>query len=239
MALIGGTGVGSILAQNSGRCHSVPTPFGAVDIVHFEHEGVRVAALQRHSAGHRVPPHLVNYRAIALAVCALGVKACFSTAAIGSLRTEWTPGTFASVTDFIDLSGRNITLFDQSVQHTDVSDAFPVSRLLRLAGERLGIAVHPSAIYVNTNGPRYETPAEIAAFQKLGGDVIGMTVGTEAVVMREAGVDYGCLAIVTNLAAGLSPGPLSHGEVSDVMTECGPAAVRILLEAGSLAMAGA
>jgi 5'-methylthioadenosine phosphorylase len=79
------------------------------------------------------------------------------------------------------------------------------------------LTLHDGAVYVNANGPRFESPAEIRAMRTLGGDVIGMTAGSEAVVMHEAGIKYAVVCAVTNLAAGLSQGELTHGEVTEAM----------------------
>ncbi len=65
--------------------------------------------------------------------------------------------------------------------------------------------------------PRYETPAEIVAYSRLGGDVVGMTNVPEVVLAREAGLCYAVIAMVTNFAAGISPTPLTHTEVVQVM----------------------
>ncbi|MER3496125.1 MAG: 5'-methylthioadenosine phosphorylase, partial [Armatimonadota bacterium] len=73
--------------------------------------------------------------------------------------------------------------------------------------------MHESGTYLNLNGPRYETPAEVRLFGQWGADVVGMTAGSEAILMKEAGVPYACVAVVTNLGTGLSSTPLSHKEV--------------------------
>jgi 5'-methylthioadenosine phosphorylase len=129
VGLIGGTGVGERLAALGGSPVHVPTSEGVVRGRLLEFEGVRLYLLSRHSAGHQVPPHLVNYRGMALALEALGVGACLSTAAVGSLRRDWGPGTLIACSDFIDLSGRNQTLFDRTVVHRDFSE--PFSHLVR------------------------------------------------------------------------------------------------------------
>ncbi|HBI26752.1 MAG TPA: S-methyl-5'-thioadenosine phosphorylase, partial [Peptococcaceae bacterium] len=77
--------------------------------------------------------------------------------------------------------------------------------------------VHSKGTYVCTEGPRYETAAEIRMYQQLGGDVVGMTSVPECVLAREAGLCYATLAVVTNYAAGISQQPLSHKEVVEVM----------------------
>jgi len=65
------------------------------------------------------------------------------------------------------------------------------------------IAIRPSGTYVCTNGPRFETPAEIRMFGKLGGDVVGMTGMPEVTLARELGMHYAAVAYSINWAAGL------------------------------------
>jgi 5'-methylthioadenosine phosphorylase len=135
--------------------------------------------------------------------------------------------------DFVDLTARNQTLFNRRVEHRDFS--LPMGdasqRALRLAAARHSPQTHPAAIYICTNGPRYETPAEVAFARQIGGDVIGMTAASEAVAMVEANIDYGCLAIITNLAAGIGETPLNHSDVMKEMEQSGELAVNILLDA--------
>lgn len=158
----------------------------------------------------------------------LGAKACLATAAVGSLRREWGPGTLVVAKDFLDLTYRNVTMHERQVVHTDFSTPFPARDALLFAG---GERVQDGGVYLGLNGPRYETPAEIETFGKLGADLVGMTASTEAIAFREAGIDYGLLAIVTNLAAGLSDAILDHQEVVDEMVRTGESAVKILLDA--------
>ncbi len=189
--------------------------------------GKAVVIVQRHSVGHKVPPHKVRYQAIALGLKALGVKTCFSTAAVGSLREDWSVGTLATCTDFLDFSGRSVTLFDRQVKHTDFTRPFPA------AGRLVAQGVIDQCVYVCMNGPRYETPTEVATLRNLGGDVVGMTVASEAIVMREADIDYGCLCVVTNLGCGIARTALDHSEVGDAMSKFGDRVVEILLGAVS------
>ena len=202
----------------------VPTCFGALRGRLFESGGVRYVLVQRHAKGHATPPHQVPYRAIALGIQSLGVVGCLSTAAVGALRRDWPVGTLAVCTDMIDLSARNVTLFERDVRHTDFSNAFPLSR--QMAG--IPTAQCP-CVYANVNGPRFETPAEVSSLAISGADVVGMTVGTEATVLREAGIPYGCLAIVTNLACGLGEEEPKHEEVTSVVASKSEEVVRSLM----------
>ncbi len=180
-------------------------------------EEFEVLALSRHASGHRVPPHEVPYLAMAEALSNLGVKGCLATAAVGSLMPDMPPGSMAIIEDMIDLSGRNQTRFARSIGHTDMGSAFSLSGPLKVGSQRARCEAREGAVYINVNGPRYETPAEIRMMREMGGWVVGMTAGSEAIAMREWGVPYGCLGVITNFAAGMEDAPLAHDEVTDVM----------------------
>ena len=236
VGIIGGTGIGDRLLAFGGKPLYVPTAYGVLRGRYVQIEGLNLYLIGRHSAGHRVPPHKVNYRAMALGMKQIGVSACLSTAAVGSLRPEWPAGTLVACSDFLDFSARNLTLFDKDVVHRDFSEPFGTrSRAAILkSAESLGEVVQPKGLYLCGNGPRYETPGEIDLYKKFQADLVGMTASTEAVLMREANIDYGCLAIVTNLAAGISDAPLSHNEVVEEMNRSGDRAVGVLLGAARI-----
>lgn len=234
VGIIGGTGVGHRLAALGGRLVHVPTPAGVLRGRVIEHEGRRILAIQRHAAGHRLPPHRINYRAIALGLAAIGARGCLASAAVGSLHRERPPGTFVVCSDLLDFTGRRLTLHSAKVVHQDMTTPFPLRVELLEACRSRGEEAVDGGVYVCGDGPRYETPHEIRVMAQLGGDIVGMTAASEAILLREAGIPYGCLAVVTNLAAGLSPGELFHGEVEDVMAQRGEAVVGILLAASLL-----
>lgn len=230
VGVIGGTGVGPRLAALGGRPFVVPTPFGPSRGRLVAWEGLTLALVSRHASGHKLPPHAVNYRAMAWALRRLGAKGCLATAAVGSLHVDLPVGSMVACTDLVDVSARNLTLFSTTVHHVDMGACFSLSSRLQGEGVRHG------GVYVNVNGPRYETPAEIQGMAQIG-DVVGMTAGSEAIAFREAGVPYGCLAIVSNLAAGLGGEVLEHGHVTDALESLGPRVVEILL-AGARQVAG-
>ena len=229
VALIGGTGIGNRLRSWGGTPFLVPTRYGPMRGRLLQWEGITIATIARHSIGHTNPPHRVNYRAIALGCKALGVRAALSSAAVGSLRPDWNTGTLAICGDSIDVSGRNITMYENEICHTDVTRIFPMHDCISHAASELGLDVKNHACYVCANGPRFETPAEIKMMRDFGGDVVGMTASSEAVAFREADVKYGCLAVVSNLAAGLAPTHLVHGEVAEAMHEFGGTVVNLML----------
>ena len=77
-------------------------------------------------------------------------------------------------------------------------------------------------------GPSYETPAEIRAFAKLGADAVGMSTVPEAIVARQCGMRVTALSCITNLAAGRTRKPLSHGEVLETGRRVGKSATYLL-----------
>ncbi len=233
VGIIGGTGIGERLLQLEGRALHVATTAGVLRGRLVELNGLRLYLIGRHSAGHKVPPHQVNYAAMGLGMKHLRVRACLASAAVGSLREDWPPGTMVACSDFLDMTGRHLTLFDREVVHTDFTNPFGIKAHAALiaAGAAIGETVHDGGVYLCANGPRFETPAEIDLYKSFGADLVGMTAASEAVLMREAGVKYACLAIVTNLAAGMSGAPVSHEEVTDEMLRSGERAVQVLLAA--------
>jgi 5'-methylthioadenosine phosphorylase len=197
----------------------------------LDHNGLKLAVVQRHSAGHKTPPHSVNYEAIAAGVKQLGAKACFSTAAVGTTRSEWPVGSICICTDFLDLTARRNTMFEESVQHTPMNKPYGASPHLIAAATQLNIDHQPEAVYASANGPRYESVAEVQMIKQMGGDLLGMTAATEAIVMKEARVPYGTVAVITNMGAGIQGSEPGHGEVTDVMEQRGEDVTNILLRA--------
>jgi 5'-methylthioadenosine phosphorylase len=228
--IIAGTGVGEAFAAQPGKTLHFPTPFGLLRGRVTTIGGEETLIVRRHAAGHKLPPHRVNFRAIAQGCKMLGVQKVFASAAVGSLREDWEVGTIAIASDFINGSHRNLTLFDNKVEHRDVSTGIPLAPQLLRAAESLEIPVETNAVYVETNGPRYETAAEIQTFLKYG-DVIGMTAATEAALFAEANVPYGLICIISNLATGLANKPHSHEEVTKIVKERSALVIEILARA--------
>jgi 5'-methylthioadenosine phosphorylase len=234
--IIGGTGFDISLGRDLSRgresprpedkapataTHQVETPFGPAAVEVSLIAGEQVAFIARHGPQHTIPPHLVNYRANIAALKSLGVTRVLASAAVGSLNPAIQPGEFALPTQFLDFTrGRADTLFAE-VRHVDMTVPYcPQLRAeLEQAGRFLGQGLHPSAVYVCTQGPRFETPAEIEMFRRLGGDLVGMTGVPEAPLAREAGLCYAALAVITNWAAGMSQEPLDEDEISARMRE--------------------
>lgn len=225
LAVIGGTGVYDPTLLEGVREETIETPYGPAlaRFGRFAATGEDVAFLARHGSGHSVPPHRVNYRANVWALKQLGCERVLATAAVGSLAQDIPPGQFVLIDQFLDFTkGRPSTFYDgdrTGVAHVDVSEPYcPELRVLLAGAARdLDIPAREGGTYTCTEGPRFETPAEIRMLAQLGGHVVGMTGVPEVVLAREVSLCYATIAMVTNYAAGISPTPLTHSEVLGVM----------------------
>lgn len=224
LAVIGGTGVYNAGMLNDISDSSIETPYGIVPIKLGILENKRVVFLARHGFKHSVPPHLINYRANIMALKQLKVKKIIATAAVGSLTENMRPGHLVVLDQFIDFTkGRFQTFYegeDKGVLHIDMT--YPYCPDLAQAIVKVcpaGIKLHPRGTYVCTEGPRFETPAEIHMFKMWGGHLVGMTSVPEVVLARELGMCYASVAMVTNFAAGISREPLTHQEVVETMAQ--------------------
>lgn len=225
IAIIGGTGVYDPNILSNIHDEKVETPYGVVGLKIGDYQGKSVAFLNRHGAGHSVPPHLVNYRANIAALKELGVKSILATAAVGSLNQSMAPGHFVFAHQFLDFTKvRKHTFFEggeQGVVHIDMTEPYcpELRKILAAAAEEYKVQYHTEGTYVTTEGPRFESSAEIKMFKILGGDLVGMTSVPEVVLAREKEMCYANISMVTNFAAGISPTKLTHQEVLDVMAE--------------------
>jgi 5'-methylthioadenosine phosphorylase len=220
IAIIGGSGVYDPKMLHNIQDISVDTEFGTISLKSGSFKGKNVVFLARHGGGHTVPPHRVNYRANIKALQNLGVERILSTSAVGSLRKDLKPGDFVLLDQFIDFTKlRHYTFYDDSVVHIDFTTPYcpQLREIIGKVGEKENITLHPSGTYVCTEGPRFETPAEISMFAAMGGDVVGMTNVPEVILAREAKICYAVIATVTNFAAGISPSKITHAEVIEIM----------------------
>ena len=155
---------------------------------------------------------------------AAGCHTIVLTNGCGGLRPEWTPGTPVLINDHINLTATSPI---EGANFVDLTDLY--SARLRDAAR----GVDPSldeGVYVQFRGPHYETPAEVQMAKRIGGDLVGMSTTLEAIAARQAGMNVLGISLVTNLAAGISPTPLSHQEVVEAGRAAGPRIGKLLAE---------
>jgi 5'-methylthioadenosine phosphorylase len=232
VAIIGGTGF-EMLFQN-GEKLSVETPYGNVSpLFTKEIENARVFFLPRHGSEHSIPPHKVNYRANIYALHKMGVKKILATNAVGAINPKFSPSDIVVPHDFVDFTKlRPATFYDQAFTvHVDLSEPYcpEIRQLLIRNTRKIGLSVWDRAVLVCTEGPRFETPAEIRMFKHLGCDIVGMTSFPEVVLARELEMCYATVCYVSNMAAGMQD-RLNADEVSKVSMQILPKVEQVLTE---------
>ena len=226
-AIIGGSGLTRLEGLDIRQSLAVDTPYGApsAEVQIGEYAGKEVLFLARHGHPHRIPPHRVNYRANLWALKQAGAEAILAVNAVGGIHPAMVTGHFCVPHQLIDYtSGREHTCFaDNLEQVTHIDFSNPYSEHLRqqlmaaLAAE--GVGYSGQGVYGCTQGPRLETAAEIARLERDGCDIVGMTGMPEAALARELELDYACLALVVNPAAGKSAAVISMAEIEQALRD--------------------
>ncbi len=168
-----------------------------------------------------VPPHLVNYRANIWALKAAKVDKIISVSAVGSLKREIAPGNYVVVDDFIDFTkARQSTFFETEKVHTDVSEPYDpkIRKALLSACKKIGAKAHDGGVYVCTEGPRFETKAEIRMMAQFG-DVVGMTGVPEVVLANELKIPYANLCFSANYACGIAKGIMDEVKIEKLCAD--------------------
>ncbi len=172
-----------------------------------------VAYIPRHGGDpeHHILPHLVNHQANLKALKNLGVEEVISTNSTGSLKRHLKPGMFVVPDDFMVLSG-GPTVFDNKPVHITPILCEDVRHRWLEAAQECGIDVINGGTYWQTAGPRLETVAEIKMMSMFA-DLVGMTMGSEAIIARELDLRYASLCSVDNYGHGLVEESLTMEEI--------------------------
>jgi len=180
----------------------------------------RIAVLQgrfHFYEGHSMAEGTLPIRALH----AMGLKTLVLTSAVGSMRKNMKPGDLCVLSDHINMMGANPL---RGCHTADFGEMFPdlagsydafLRRVALKESKKAGIKAR-EGVYLAAPGPSYETPAEIRAYQKLGGDVVGMSVVPEVIVARQLGIEVLGLSWIANMAAGISEEALAHEDVLEI-----------------------
>jgi 5'-methylthioadenosine phosphorylase len=207
-AIIAGTSLFRSTLFNNWDEVPVETPYGKVSV----YKASRHLFLQRHGK-KRVPPHKVAHQANIWALKSLGVEGVIAVNSVGSLKASLKPGTFLIPDDFV--SFHNIpTFFDYEMHFTiPLLDAGYAERMHRICAG-LEIEAVLGGVYAQTTGPRFETKAEVNILKKFG-DVVGMTMASEATLCMEYSMPYVSLCSIDNYCNGIVRAPLTMDEVEE------------------------
>ncbi len=224
LGIIAGTGFYSLAHLEDSHPETCETAYGPALLTRGTWHGYPVVFLPRHGPGHRVPPHLVGYRANVRALADTGCQDVVAVNVTGAVDPGLEPGDLLCLDDFLDLTrGRVGTFFDGStpegVVHTDMLHAYHpgLRREILAAASAAGQPVRDGGVYACFEGPRFETAAEIRLARLAGADVAGMTGVPEVTLAVEAGLRYAAISLVVNPAAGVSDEPITMADIEAVL----------------------
>ncbi|MCI6856032.1 MAG: purine-nucleoside phosphorylase [Bacteroidales bacterium] len=150
----------------------------------------------------------------------LGISTLFVSNAAGGMNPDFKIGDIMIINDHINLFPENPL---RGKNYNELGPRFPemsepysqrlIADALKVADEA-GIKVH-QGVYVGTQGPTFETPAEYRYFRRIGGDAVGMSTVPEVIVARHAGIEVFAISVITDLGGleGVEPEKVSHEEV--------------------------
>ena len=173
--------------------------------------GHGAAVLQRHGADGHVLPHRIDHEANLLSLREAGCDRLLALGSVGSLREEIPVGSLVCPDDFIALQLTLTTIGDARAHIAPGFDqGLRAAVLERAAAESIELA--DGGVYWQTNGPRFETPAEIRMMAPHC-HLVGMTLASECIVARELGLAYAAICVVDNLANGIGARPPGEEEL--------------------------
>ncbi len=165
--------------------------------------GNEIFILSRHGENHTITPSNVNNRANIYALAKLGCKHILATTAVGSLKNYIEPGDFVIVNQFIDFTKQRPTTFyenfKEGIVHTNMAEPFSQNlrdHLIKTC-EELKFKHHKIGTILTIEGPRFSTRAESFMFKKFA-HIINMSTSPEAILSKEAELEYAVIAMVTD-----------------------------------------
>lgn len=222
IAILGGSALPQLKGIEITDQKIIETPYGptSAPLLRGLYEGFAITFLDRHGKGRSTPPHKINYQANIWALQQAGVEKILSVSIVGGIRSDMTPGHFAFPNQLIDYTyNRPNTFFEDDFnfsRHIDFTHPYcpELHKVLVEEALRLGLDFTDDATYGVTQGPRFETVAEVNRLERDGCDIIGMTAMPEAALARELGMRYASIAIVGTKAAGRSDG--LHVDIQEI-----------------------
>ena len=209
------TGSGVYELPGARETHVIENAFGRAMVAVGRVGPWTVGAVSRHQVGHRHLPHTIPHRANLTALKQLGARAVLATTAVGAVDPSVPLGIPIVFDDlfFPDNAlpgGEVCTIFtepgDPERGHLVWTEPFAprLRRRLALAAGELALGVTPGGIYAHTNGPRFETQAEIRWLGSVGATAVSQTCGPEVVLAAELGISYGLVGFPVNYATGVA-----------------------------------
>ncbi len=229
VAMVLGSGLGDY-ANSLQDAHAIPygeiphMPLSSVsghagNLVAGRRAGKRVLAMQ--GRAHLYEGNSPNEVAFGVRLMALlGAKTLIVTNAAGGIAPDLEAGDLMAISDQLNLTGTSSLLGPNDARKgprfLDMSSAFEPALIEMASAHAKGLGFElRRGVYAGLLGPSYETPAEVRMLKTLGADAVGMSTVLEVLAARHMGLRVLGISCISNLAAGISKGPLSHEEVKE------------------------
>ena len=164
----------------------------------------------------------------------LGIKTLFVSNAAGGMNPDFIIGDLMIINDHINffpehpLRGKNIPYGDRFPDMSAAYDKSLIAMAKKIAAEK-GIRI-VEGVYLGTQGPTFETPAEYRMFHRMGGDAVGMSTVPEVIVARHCGIRVFGISVITDLGVEGIVVECSHEEVQKAADEAQPKMTTIFRE---------
>ena len=233
LGVIGGTAMTSLATDEIEVSRSdnvvAQTDYGPVPMLCVKSGSNELFFIERHHGSGTTPPHQINHRANIQALSGAGVDAILAVCSVGAIPVDFPPGSVGYATQYIDFTGVDMSFFKDDVKFTSMTEPFDseMNKRLHQVLSKIQPGLDLGRTYWLAHGPHFETKAEINAIEKLGGEVVGMTMPRECKLAAELEIPYSAILVSSNWAAGREPGDsskaLDHSEVSATAeTKLGP-----------------
>ena len=232
-ALIGGTGLAALEGVAHPAAETRETPYGMASALPLAFdEAPEAVFLNRHGDSHALLPHEINYRANVWLLHDLGVEAVLAVFTVGGIAANLRDGDFVLPRQIVDYSWGRAHTFSTGAKlfPADFSEPFDptLHSEIGTAFERTGERCHDSGVYGCTQGPRFESAAEIDRMDRDGCTVVGMTAMPEAALARELELPYAGICMVVNPAAGRGMATIEMADLHAVVADMQPRLLRVL-----------
>lgn len=176
----------------------------------------KIVIIPRHGRKHQFPPHSVPFKSYFDRMEEEGVDAVITTNSVGVMKKKYSVPSLFLIENFVN-EGEEVTyydIFENEPAHASMSEPYDpeLRKSVLKVCERLGIKINRGAVYVNSQGPRLETKAEVKNKYSRLGDIIGMTGAKEAILANEKGLPIASIGMGVNWAEGIE-GPVKIEDI--------------------------
>ncbi|CAA9455160.1 MAG: 5'-methylthioadenosine phosphorylase [uncultured Rubrobacteraceae bacterium] len=242
IGVVTGSGIYEFAGAQESRV--VESRFGEAEVTVFRAGPWTVGGIARHGREHYHLPHTIPHRANLLALKQLGARAVLATTTVGAVDPDIPPGRPVLFDDLFFPenrlpNGEPCTIFtepgDPERGHSIMSEPFSpgLRRRMDLAARDLGVEVVVGGVYAHTNGPRFETRAEIRALRAAGVTAVSQTCGPEAILAGELELPYSLVGFPVNYATGVAE-PGAREDLDRLLTLSAEVLSRLVLRTAEM-----